>query len=242
MDSNTLHVIHASLNTFTTDANNENDAHRIFSRHPHVVAFTETSEKKAVEGVRDAADGRYKVINPDAGDICFALRTDLPLLHAGGPLAIPGKRGPARLGGHAPRHNSYVQFRFHGDIISYTAIHTVTARGGRTDQQVKQLRMMGQQMVSFGQGDHLAIGSGDINGQLPSKDSFQRVFNTYHLTTTAEEEHDNTPTHGPYRLDYIWTYDLDGRVRCIDMRVLRNMGYHSDHDPVEAFLAIRKKG
>lgn len=241
-NSNILHVIHSSQNTFNSDAQNETDARHIFSRRPHVAAFTETSEKKAVDRIRKASDGKYRVINPDEGDICFAVHNALHVLHFGGPLAIRGQRGPARLGGHSPRHNSYVQFMFHGDVISYTAIHTVTARGGRTDEQVKQLNMMGQQMVSFGQGDNLAIGSGDLNGQLPIKERFQRVFDRYNLTTTAQETGDWSDTHGKNRIDYIWTYDRDGRLKVTGMNVLRDRMFYSDHNPIEAFMSIRKKG
>jgi hypothetical protein len=240
-----IHAMHASLDTFMPNSENESDVRNIAALEPDWATFTETGEKAMVQLVRDVAGEKYHVVNPDAGDITFIVRRDHKILDHGGPLAIPGKPGPAKLGGHGPRHNSFVQMEIGDDVVTHTGIHFVTKTlhvGGpvpeRVRQQLKQGRLVGEQMTSFGKGRHLATGSGDLNSILPRDTALQDIFDEYGLTTTSEETGVMTGTHGDARLDYFWTFDADGRISVASMKVLKGHRFFSDHDPLDVWLDV----
>lgn len=242
---------HASLDTFLDDDLNVADVVRLLKLHLLYYTFTETGQDAMVHLLKNAVRANtedYKLINPDGGDICFVVRNDLSLLDWGGPLAIPRQPGPAGQGGHGPRHNSFFTGKWRGEQISHTGVHFVTKHGhhkaggpDRSNQQLRQARMMGEQMQQLGRRSALALGSGDINASLPENREMQKVFDEYELTTTAEETDTKTATHGAHRIDYAWTYDKDRRLSVPSMRVLKNQGYHSDHDPLVVHVNVKKK-
>lgn len=239
------HAIHYSGNTFMPVEQYAKDVRWLLARGPHLIALTEAGEPETMAAIRNAVNGRMQVINPDIGDIAFLLSHQCTLRGSGGPLALPAQSGPAALGGHGPRRNSFVQFDLGDEIITHTSVHFVTAHehhasGGqsRVEQQLKQAELMGIQMEHFGKGSGIATGSGDLNTVLPVG-PVQDVFDKYHLTTTAVETKTFDPTHGDRRIDYVWTRDLDLRVRVSSMKILKSRIVNSDHDPVEAHMDIR---
>lgn len=244
-------IVHASLNTFMSDADNVADVRRLLKKGALYYTFTELEDIKTVRLVKDLVHKEfhdYETFNPDAGDIYFVARKDFKVSGCGGHLAIPGTHGiGAADGGHGPRFNSYLAGDYEGEHITHTGVHTVVAKPDnkphmdRRAQQIKQLNMMGDQMQKFGVGKNLAIGSGDINAEIPHLTAIQHVFDAHKLTTTSEETGNREDTHGTARLDYIWTYDADSRLSVPKMDVLRNQGYHSDHDPVVATINVKAK-
>lgn len=236
-------IVHASGNTFMSEAKTAEDIKNLLKLHALLYTLTETAEQSTVHlirGVTSAHSEDYRVFNPDRGDITFILRRDATYEDDGGELAIPGEAGPAAEGGHGPRFNSWIKFRYSREIISHTGVHFVTAHPNRRDKQLKQARLMGELMNQFGQGGKLATGSGDINASLPGNKDMQAVFDNHGLTTTAKETGVNTPTHEGSRLDYIWTLDKDSRLSVPKMKVLP-IGYNSDHNPVLATIQVRRK-
>lgn len=244
MNSGTFHVIHASSNTFMPMGKAAADTADMLARHPDLLVLTEIGDAATFSAIANESGAGYHALNPDAGDIAFLVSKEARILGSGGPLAIPAQGGPARLGGHGPRHNSFVTFRLRNEFISHTGVHFVTAHpdhehntGDRRDEQIKQANLMGQQVQKFGHGRNLSTGSGDLNAELPHLADMQAVFDKWRLTTTAEEEQDFDPTHGSARLDYVWSYDRDTRLSVRKMDVLH--GENSDHRPVEVFFDIK---
>jgi len=242
---------HASLNTFMSDDKNIEDVKNLLKLHLLYYTFTETGEDRTVHLIKATVNQTsedYVTINPDAGDICFVIRRDVRLSDYGGPLAISKQPGKASEGGHGPRHNSFFKGRYRGEEISHTGVHFVTRDadhkpGGidRGDQQIKQARLMAEQMQRFGAGEALAIGSGDINATLPLNREMQKVFDDHFLTTTAEETGNRSPTHGSSRIDYAWTYDKDRRLSVPSMKVLRDQDYNSDHNPIVVKVHVKPR-
>ena len=229
-----LVLVHFSLDTFQKPANAADDVNKIIGLNAFLYTFTETGDPTHVRAIKEVVHDHkgYQFINPDAGDISFIISKKANVVRSGGPLAIPRRSGPAREGGHGPRHNSFIQYRYEGEDFSHIGVHFVTAwtehapdghgHGRlRTDEQVRQAHLMGQMMNNFGAGTRLATGSGDLNVTLPRNDQVQNVFDHYHLTTTAEETKVMTGTHGSARIDYMWTYDKDHVVSVKKMRVLK---------------------
>lgn len=241
-------LVHASGNTFMSAADTASDVQHLLGLKALIYTLTETSDPAHMAAIRKAAAAfPYQVINPDQGDIAFLVHRDAQILTYGGPLAIPRQPGRAADGGHGPRHNSYISILYRGEHITHTGVHFVTAHPDpqhnvfqRRQQQLRQASLMGRQMKTFAQGRHIATGSGDINASVPHYQRMQRVFDTYGLTTTQHSTGNNQTTHGPSRIDYIWTSDADHRVTVASMRVIKSKAYHSDHDPVVAMLNIRK--
>lgn len=245
-----IRAVHASLDTFMSDAKNVEDVLTVASLGPDYATFTEQGDDSVVHKISKAVQAKlgaaYQVVNPDKGDILFIVKREHRILAAAGPLSIPGQPGPARLGGHGPRHNSYVSMRIGNEQVTHTGVHFVTAHpdhqhntGDRRDQQVKQAEDLGKQMKAFSRGRAIATGSGDLNAQLPGHTGVDEVFDKWGLTTTSEETGDRTPTHGNARLDYFWTTDRDGRVSVTKMMVRRGSRFNSDHDPVDVWLEIK---
>jgi hypothetical protein len=245
MPSKPFRIIHASGNTFMPLVQTLADIERMMGHSPDLVALTETGQNSVVRAIRHLVGKHMQVENPDRGDITFLVKPEHHVLDLGGPLAIPGQSGSAALGGHGPRHNSFVTLDLgDGDVLTHTAVHLVTqhahhAHGGpdRSAEQIKQANLVGQQMMEKGAGHRLATGSGDLNTALPGDADMQRVFDHYSLVTTAQETGDEDPTHGVRRIDYVWTFDQDRRLSVAEMKVLP--GFHSDHHPVLADLNIR---
>jgi hypothetical protein len=241
-------VIHASGNTFMQLANTKSDVGHLLDRNPLIVALTETGESATIAAIRAVIRDRpYNVYNPDDGDIAFLLRHTASFVRCGGPLAIPGQPGPAAQGGHGPRHNSYITFNYLGEHITHNAVHLVTKNtdhnsGGkdRSNEQIKQIAELGAQMQRQAQGSSLVTGSGDLNAALPTDKAMQALFDKHHMTTTAHETGNMADTHGPHRIDYIWTMDADGRLSCHSMTVLKSGIFHSDHDPLEAIIRVKQ--
>jgi hypothetical protein len=233
-DPFTLMYVHASLDTFQKPKLAAEDVDQLLSLKGFFYTLTETGDSDHVRAIKAVvADHRgYEFINPDAGDISFIIDKSANVRGSGGPLAIPARKGPARDGGHGPRHNSYIHFGYNGEHFSHVGCHFVTAwtehsadgKGHgrmRTDEQVRQAHLMGQMMTNFGRGTDLATGSGDLNVVLPRNDAVQSVFDHYHLTTTAEETGVMKGTHGDSRIDYMWTFDRDHIISVTKMKVLK---------------------
>ena len=240
--STDLMLTHASLDTYMSLEKNLADVDWLVSGAGGdrlVITLTETAEDRVIEGIRRVVGKRYQVVNPDAGDITFLVHRELKVKSSGGPLVVPAVHKPASKGGHGPRHNSWVRMEYDGEDWTHNGVHTVTALAGqRESEQVYQLRKLGQQMNRQGQGRRVATGSGDLNGNLPSCEDLQAVFDQYNLTTAAAETNTWTPTHGKARLDYTWTRDADSRVVVNRMTVRRHADRNSDHDPIDTWATI----
>lgn len=240
MNNGTLHVIHASGNTFMPQGAEVADIQELLARRPDILVVTEVGEEATFEAIKNAAGAGYHAINPDSGDIAFLVTKEARILGSGGPLAVKAQRGPASEGGHGERRNSFVTIRLRGEVITHTGVHFVTAHPGhgvdRRDEQVSQAHSMALQVTAKGHGRNLSTGSGDLNADLERVKEVAAVFDRFHLTTTAEETGDLDPTHGHSHLDYVWSYDKDHRVSVRRMRVLH--GVNSDHNPVEVFFDI----
>lgn len=249
--STTLHMIHASGDTFMSLAKEKSDIGNLLKRRALAYTITECGEAVTIQALREEVhkhDAPYHVINPDEGDIAFIVHHDVKILSQGGPLAIPAQHGPASQGGHGPRCNSFFEGEYKGETFTKFGVHFVTAHTlhdgpnkgvWRTDEQVKQADLLGQQMNAAAKGSHLAIGSGDLNAVLPNNRDVQAVFDRYGMTTTAQETGVMTGTHGNTRIDYMWTMDRDKRLSVTKMKVLKSKIYNSDHDPVEVFMEVR---
>lgn len=236
--------VHASGDTFMSLARTKSDIGHLVDLDPLPlwITLTETAEASTIEGIRDTLhklDAPFRLVNPDRGDISFLVNHDAHVADSGGPLAIPRRPGPARTGGHGPRHNSYVELHWRGEVISVNGVHLVTYHpdhehdtGTRGGQQVRQVELLGQQMRTQAHRRNLSVGSGDLNGQLPNRDDLQHIFDEYGMTTTAHETGVMTGTHGNARIDYAWTMDKDSRLHVVEMKVLKSRVYNSDHDPI----------
>lgn len=239
-------MIHSSGNTFQPLAKTKEDLRTLLQRQALWYTLTEFAEKQNIlmtVNLLRHEFSNYRVINPDRGDVAFIIRKTAKVLDYGGRLSIKGVPGPAARGGHGPRYNSYMNIKYMGEVISANGLHTVVARipgrSPRFDEQLKQLDDMGKQMTRFAKGTRISIGSGDLNGSLPGRSDMQRIFDKYDMTTTSEERDDNTPTHDHSRLDYVWTMDRDSRASCKDMKVLKGLNLHTDHEPIEVVIHIR---
>jgi hypothetical protein len=234
--------VHASGDTFMPLSEERSDIHHLLSLDPLWMTLTEGGERatvKAIQAVVRREKAPYYVINPDAGDIIFLVNKEARIAGYGGPLSIPAKSGPAKEGGHGPRHNSWAELHWGNEVIFANGVHFVTFHtnhasnsGDRSVQQVKQANDVGKQMERQAQGTHIAVGSGDLNGSLPQRKDLQRIFNAHHMTTTAHETGVMTGTHGQNRIDYAWTMDRDRRLHVVHMRVLKSSIIKSDHDPI----------
>lgn len=240
-----VHFTHASLNTFMSTAKNAEDVDRLASGNRDWVTLTETAQAETVAMIRKVVGDRYKVVNPDAGDITFLVRPEHQVLGAGGEVVIPAVNKPAKDGGHGPRFNSHVRIKVGAEDITHTGMHMVTAKAGdgtRFPQQVKQADVMGSRMTQYGKGGRLATGSGDLNAVLPDRNDIQAVFDKYGLTTSARETHVQDPTEGGRRIDYVWTRDADGRLTVTNMKVRHGEQWNSDHDPIDVWAEIAPQG
>ena len=242
-----LRMVHASGNTFMSLARTKSDVGRLVDLSPAAqwITLTECGELDTIRAISrflQKIDAPYNVFNPDRGDIAFLVHHDVRLVDGGGPLAIPGKPGPASDGGHGPRHNSWAKLNWKDETIFANGVHFVTFRtdgGNRGDEQVHQAELMASQMHDQARSRNLAIGSGDLNGQLPNRGDLQEIWDAHGMTTTAKETGDMTGTHGHARIDYVWTMDQDHRVSVDDMKVLKSTKFESDHDPIVVDLTIR---
>jgi hypothetical protein len=237
------HLAHLSLDTFQPVENAEHDARALLRLEPHLAVFTEAGQAETVAALADVAARRhYQLVNPDRGDIVFALRDDLEVLGTGGELAEKAEgrtRGHTK---HGPRYNSFIRFVLAGEEITHSAAHILTGLGDdrpRTQQVLNQAELLASQIEDNADGRALSTGSADLNGQLPENAQLADIFARHRLTTTAAESGVDTPTHGPRRIDYIWTFDRDGRLSVQHFVVHRDDRFLSDHDPLEALLAIR---
>lgn len=244
-----LRVVHASGNTFMGLGKTQADIRRYLGMDPEPlwITLTETGQSdtlRAISQVVRDARAPYNLLNPDKGDISFLIHHDAHLKSNGGKVIIPAQGGKASEGAHAARCNSYAELEWRDETIFANGVHFVTRivheprLHERSEQQVIQANAMGLQMSQQAHGRHLAIGSGDLNGQLPNRDDLQEVFNKYHMTTTAKETGNMTGTHDHARIDYVWTMDKDGRVSVEDMKVLKSGAINSDHDPIVVDLLI----
>jgi hypothetical protein len=243
--------VHASGNTFMPTVDEKADVGHLLALRPHPlwITLTEIGQTSTVAAIREVVNQRdapYDVINPDSGDIAFLVNHEAHVANSAGPLSVPGKPGPARLGGHGPRHNSYVELHWEDEIIYANGVHFVTFHtnhatdsGNRSAQQVKQALDVARQMKHQASGSSIAVGSGDLNGSLPQRKDLQRVFHAYNMTTTSHETGVTTPTHGNARIDYAWTMDHDKRLHVVHMKVLRSSQFNSDHDPIVNNCEIR---
>lgn len=238
---------HASLDTFMSNAKNEEDVDRLTRNETrHWITLTETADPKIQALIVKVVGDRYQVVNPDDGDVTFLVQRDIEVRDSGGDLIVPALHKPASQGGHGPRHNSWVTMRYDGETITHTGIHMVTARlsagakpdSGRKRQQVRQANAMADQMVAKGKGHRIATGSGDLNGALPDRDDLQAVFDAHDLLTTSAITGDLTPTHGTARIDYTWVYAKDRRLSVRDMRVRTGPQWNSDHDPIDTWVEV----
>lgn len=243
--------VHASGDTFMRLAKTRSDVGHLLDLTPHPlwVTLTEAGEAETLRAIRaeiHQKNAPYQLINPDQGDIAFLLHRHTHLMRVGGPLAIPAVHKPAREGGHGPRHNSFMKFGWEDEVLFVDGVHLVTYhvdhlhnRGTRADDQVKQMMLLGQQMRQQAEEKALAIGSGDLNGVLPTRRDLQHVFDHFNMTTTAHETGVQTGTHENSRIDYAWTMDKDRRLHVVHMRVLKSGIFHSDHDPIVVDCEIR---
>lgn len=243
-----LRVTHASGDTFMSERRTLEDVERLVTglvdgEPRDLVTLTETAEPETRQLINKLLRGHpYLAVHPAAGDVTFLVSDRLHITDAGGRLAVAGVAGPASLGGHGPRYNSWVKLAVDGEVWYHVGCHLVTAKPTeprRRTQQITQLGMMGEMLARFGRGRAIATGSGDLNAELPNRDSMQAVFDRFGLETTAHETGNATPTHGTARLDYIWTRKGDGRVTVDGMHVRRGPQWNSDHDPVDATLSVR---
>lgn len=240
-----VRMVHASGDTFMSLAKTGKDELNLMRLDPEPlwICITEAGEEETIrvisKTIRDH-NTPYNIINPDRGDIAFLVHHDARLLGSGGPVAIPRQPGPAREGGHGVRCTSFIHLGYKGEDIFPNGVHFVTYHEGNTtraDEQVEHAKKLGQQMRHQAEGDHVAIGSGDLNGSLPQRHDLQKVFDVFNMTTTAEETKVKTGTHGRARIDYVWTMDKDKRVTVDHMKV-RKTGFNSDHDPIVVDLSI----
>lgn len=244
-----LRVIHASGNTFMSLGKTQNDVRRYLGMDskPLWITLTETGQTdtlRAISQVVRDTKAPYNLLNPDKGDISFLIHHDARLVASGGPVIIPAQGGKASEGAHAARCNSWAELEWQGETIFANGVHFVTRvvhdnnHEDRSDEQVKQAEAMGLQMKRQAHGRQLAIGSGDLNGQLPNREDLQRVFDEYNMTTTAKETGNMVGTHDRARIDYVWTMDKDGRLSVEDMKVLKSGAINSDHDPIVVDMLI----
>lgn len=236
--------VHSSGDTFMSLARTRSDIGHLLELRPRPLwlTLTEIGELATIKAIRaevNKRDAPYSVINPDRGDIAFLVNRSAHVVKMGGRLAIPGKSGPAKDGGHGPRHNSFVELDWADETIFVNGVHLVTFHtnhasnsGDRSAEQVKQLQLLGKQMAWQSKDGSMALGSGDLNGALPNRHDLQKVFDQFNMTTTAHETGDMTGTHGNARIDYAWTMDKDKRLDVVDMKVLKSGVFNTDHDPI----------
>jgi hypothetical protein len=244
-----IDAVHASGDTFLRLMDTKSDINNLLDIEAIYYTITEAGEKLTMKMVEDLCKQRpYLVINPDRGDILFLLHKSAHLLNLGGPLVLPAVHKPVTEGGHGARHNSWMNFRYSGEVFFHTGVHLVTAHsfhagGGplRTDEQNKQMQLVGEQMRKFGSGTALATGSGDLNTSLPENKQMEAIMDRYGMTTASEETGNLTSTHGTRRIDYFWTLDKDQRLSVESMRVLKGKKYLSDHDPIHTKLNVRDR-
>lgn len=251
MPDHDLHLTHASLDTFDTDAHNRDDVEGLVDNLVHgerrdLVTLTETGEADTVAMIRRVAGKLYGVVNPDRGDVTFLVHRDHDVLASGGRLVIPTVHKPPSEGGHGPRFVSHVTIDLDGEELTHNGVHFVTRyadhenrKGDRHADQLRQARVVGVCMSQQGRGRRLSTGSGDLNAVLPADRHMQRIFTEAGLTTAAHETGVTTPTHGDRRIDYVWTRDADHRLIVKGMQVRRGAAWHSDHDPVDVWAVIR---
>lgn len=237
----TLHLVHLSLDTFLPDAKVREDLESALELRPHLAAFTEAGQHTTVALAGHVAGLRgYVAVNPDAGDILFAVREDLRIVDHGGELAVPAAPRSAGHVQHGPRHNSWVRFHLGDEDITHSSCHLVTGFSddpARREQDLHQAELLGRQVEAFGAGHRISTWSGDLNSALPNNDQLDALLTSHGMWTTAAKTGVDTATHGPHRIDYVGG-SHDPRVEVESFKVHRGPKFHSDHDPLEAWLKI----
>lgn len=240
-------IQHASMQHSDTRVQRREDLGVILRRKTHVITLTEMTDITALKDlamVNKTLPVPWQVVKPDEGDIVFCVSPVCRLIDSGGQFSVKGQRGPARLGGHPPRYNSWVTFGVNNEVITHHGVHTITGYGRNEHRKadvLKQLEDCAGLMKQHAQGRRISTGSGDLNVDVDVRSEARTIFMQAGVTTISSELEEHEATHGRRLIDFIWSLDMDSRVSADDMRTFTGTKTHSDHKQIKGVYTIRPR-
>jgi hypothetical protein len=219
------------------------DAEKIFSLGSDVITGTEAGRESLKEILRDAAKTHgYAIFLSEPGE-WIAVRDGLGKVRRSGLVPVlPGQRGPARLGGHAPRGIFWTEVLIpEVGVATFATGHFLTKgrspRTRRGRQNIAYQKALADFTRSRGRGSRLVFFSADTN----LNDRKIDVFGGGPLVSAWDEVGTHPSTHGPRggTIDVIARHTGDGRVRFTHAEALNALGLSTDHYTIRAVAEIR---
>lgn len=237
-----LQLQHSSMQFSDTPAAQLADAEKVFTVGSDVITGTEAGAEAFLRILRAAARMHGYTFHASGRGEWIAIRDGLGVVRREGMIPVlKGQRGPARLGGHAPRGIFWTEIEIpHVGLVTSSTGHYLTK--GRTlmtfrgRENRRYIEALGAFALEHGRGSRLVFFGADTN----MNDRTAQVVGPL-LTTAWDELGLHPSTHGPHGspLDVIASYNHDGRVRCVHAEVLDRLHLNTDHQTIVATYAIR---